>query len=142
MTEADFIAALREFWIEQGVVLTTGGSDPVVAQQWWEDDEGEPTPAAPYHRCTIRTAANVPMTIGRAREENRGLVTVQVFAPHSSGPGPVERLASEVSARWRTFRHSRIKLSPPQVVGLSRLGAFNRQLVTVGWRADLRPAQQ
>lgn len=142
MTEADFIAAIRTHWMAQGAALTTGGADPVVALQLWEDDEGEPDPPAPYHRCTIRSAGGASVTIGRTREENRGLVTVQVFAPHESGPGPAERLASQVAAALRTFRHSRVKLGAPSVAGLPRQGAFNRQLVTVGWRADLRPARQ
>lgn len=140
MTEADFIAAMRQHWIEHGAALSTGGAYPVVAQQWWEDDEGEPSPPAPYHRCVIRSVGAAAITIGRTREETRGLVTVQVFAPHDGGPGAAERLASSVSGAWRTFRHPRIKLGVPNVAGLPRQGAFNRQLVTVGWRADLRPA--
>lgn len=141
MTEADFIATLRAHWLRYGSVLNTGGMFPVLSLQFWEDDEGEPDPPVPYHRCTIRSAGAQAMTVGRGREETRGLVTVQVFTPSVDGPGPAERLASSVATVWRTFRDPRVRLSAPAIAGLSRQGAFNRQLVSIGWRADLRPAQ-
>lgn len=142
MTEADFIAALRQHWITNGATVSTGGAVPVVALQLWEDDEGVPEPPVPYHRIRIACSGAESVSIGRTREETRGLVTVQIFAPHDGGPGPSERLASAVAAVWRTFRHPRVKLGAPSVATLKREGAFNRHLVTVGWRGDLRPGQQ
>lgn len=140
MNEAAFIEALRTYWMTSGAALTTLGASPVVALQLWEDDEAEPDPPVPYHRTTIRSAGAAAITVGRTREEVRGTILVQVFVPHDMGLGPGERLASAVSKKWRAFRHSRVRCGPPSIAGLSRQGAFNRQLVTIGWRADLRPA--
>lgn len=140
MNEADFIAAIRAWWIAKGAALTTGGAEPEVALQRWEDDEAAPNPPVAYHRFICRSAGSTGVTVGRTRSEVRGLITVEVFTPHEDGPGSSERLGSAVTKVWRAFRHPRVKLGDPSMAGLPRQGAFNRQLVTVGWRADLRPA--
>jgi hypothetical protein len=140
VNEADFIAAIRQHWINNGANLTTGGATPVVATQKWEDDEEATNPPAPYHRFIARSADTVGVAVGRSRSENRGLITIEIFTPAQDGPGPGERLGAAVTKVWRAFRNPRVKLMDPGLAGLPRQGAFNRQLVTVGWRADLRPA--
>lgn len=135
MTEHDFLVALREFWITSWVEAVS--EVPFV----WADDT-EPAQLENLHlRLTVRNEGGVRRGIGRAREESRGLISVEVRSPQKDGPGHGERLASLVAAVWRSFRHVRIQLTAPSVVGLTADGAFNRHLVTLGWRGDMRLAQ-
>ena len=132
MDEHDFLTALRQYWMDTWV-------DPT--RYLWSDDE-EPGPMdEPWLRLTIRSEGNERRGIGRLREEPRGLVMVEVMVPRKTGTGPGERLAAAVAAVWRAFRHTRIRLDAPSVVGLAADGAFNRHLVTLGWRGDMRLAQ-
>lgn len=141
MNEADIIKDIRNWWLtNMNTVIVATATGDVRAISLWEDDEGLPEPIQPYNRTTIRSMASEAVSIGRRRAENRGLITVQVFAPTDLGPGPGERMASAIADIWRAYRHSRIKLGEPSVIGLSRDGAFNRQLIQIGWRADMRRA--
>lgn len=127
--EAAVIAALRQHWIDSWALRT----EPYI----WEDDSDAPS-AEHWLRLTLRSARNLRPAIGRTREDNIGVVGVQVFGALDIGPGATERLASAVSAVWRAFRHAQIRLGPPSISGLPAEGGFNQQLVTVDWRADLR----
>lgn len=129
MNEADFIEALRSYWIQNWT-----GTDPVL----WSDDEEDGDPDTYWSRVIIRSAGSVRPVIGRSREEHRGTIMVQMFGPRKDGPGQLERAASDVAAFWRAFRHERIKLDAPSVVGLPTEGTFNRHLVTLGWQGDMR----
>lgn len=129
MNEADFIAALRGHWI-----AAWAGPEAVV----WEDDQTPDNPDAAWLRVIIASSKSQRRGIGRSREDNYGLVSVEVYAPKVGGPGPGERLASRVADTWRAFRHDRIKLDAPSVAGLRSDGAFNRHLITLGWRGDMR----
>lgn len=129
MDEAAILAALRAYWL-------TGYSGS--AQVLWEDDEQEGEADRTWMRLALRSAGTSRPAVGRSREENRGMIIVQIFAPRSLGPGSAERLASEVAARWRAHRHDRIRLDAPSVIGLRPEGAFNRHQVTLGWRGDMR----
>lgn len=129
MNESEIIAALRSYWI------SSWESPELVL---W-DDETTPAPVGVYSlRVTLRSSASQRITIGRTREENRGMIMISLFGPRDEGPGALERLSSKVAAFWRAFRHSRIILDAPSVVGLPAEGAFNRHLVTLGWRGDMR----
>lgn len=131
MDEASIIAALRAYWMESWV-------DPHTASYVWED---EPEPGSmddPWLLVIIRSAGTERRGVGRRREENRGLVSVTVQSPKAVGPGLGERLARDVAAVWRAFRHTHIKLDAPSVAGLDPDGAFNRHLITLGWRGDMR----
>ena len=131
MVEHDFLTALRDYWKNQwpNAVPT--------AAIYWSDDDG-PADVTPYTRTTMRSEGNVRRGVGRTKEQARGLVMVEVFTPSAEGPGVGERLAGSVAGVWRAFRHERIQLDAPSVVGLTADGAFNRHLVTLGWRGDMR----
>lgn len=138
MTEAEVIAALRGYWL-------TPATQAIVGAAGWThlfDDDDRPSAVVPYTVIRIASSGNTRIGAGRRREENRGAIFVQVFSPRTGGPGPGERKASAVASAWRQARLSRITLSAPSVATLTAEGAFNRQLVTLGWRADLRFSDQ
>ena len=136
MTEHDILTALRAYWIEKWVA-------PEHSTVYvWADDAIPADLDSSYLRVRVRPEGSVRRGVGRTKEENRGLVTVEVYSPSKNGEGPGERLASAVAGVWRAHRHPRIKLDAPSVVGLTADGAFNRHLITLGWRADMRFAQQ
>jgi len=105
----------------------------------WEDDDIVGADADTQHlRVVMRSEGAVRKAIGRTKEEARGLIMTTVHTPRGSGPGVGEVAAGNVAQLWRDFRHSRIQLDAPSVVGLTPDGAFNRHLVTLGWRGDMR----
>lgn len=134
MDEAAIISALRGYWIGAWVA-------PLDTAYIWEDDADPEEPGTSWLRVTLRSSETERRGVGRRREENRGLVAVEVRVPRPLGPGPADRLASSVAGVWRAFRHPRIQLTAPSVVGLAVDGAFNRRLITLGWRGDMRFAQ-
>ena len=105
MTEADFIEAIRTYWLAQ-----YAGGDLVLY-----DDDPQSGPQDTYW-----------------------LRQITLYGPRDQGEGDLQRKASAVATLWRAFRHERINLDAPSVVGLTADGAFNRQLVTLGWRGDMR----
>lgn len=129
MNEADIIAALRAYWIEEWT-----GTELVL----WDDDEQSGQADTYWNRVVIRSAGSVRPIVGRTREEHRGTIMVQMFGPRQDGPGQLQRAASAVAHFWRAFRHERIRLDAPSVVGLPAEGTFNRHLVTLGWQGDMR----
>lgn len=135
MTEHDIVTAVRDHWIASWA--PPAHEEPYV----WNDDAIPGDLDTLSLRVSVRSEGGERVGAGRAREENRGLIAVEVSAPRKNGPGPGERCASQVAAVWRAFRHERIKLSAPSVVGLPADGAFNRHLITLGWRGDMRFAQ-
>jgi hypothetical protein len=131
VNEADVLAAIRQHWIDEWV-------GPAHVQPYiWDDDPDRPSDPE-WLRVTLRSAGNAAMTVGRTREEFRGVIMTQCFTKREFGPGQCERIASAVAATWRQFRHPRIRLGVPSPTGLPVDGAFIRQLVTVDWRGDLR----
>ena len=132
MNEADVLATLRAHWMDSRLLAP----EPYV----WEDETDPPTGDV-WMRVTLRSASSRRPAIGRVREDNMGVILVQTFSNRELGPGPGERLASDVAAIWRAFRHPQIRLQAPDIAGLPADGAFNRQLVTVDWRANLRFTQ-
>ncbi len=136
MTEADVLAALRGYWLEAAPPLLGP-----VAQLLFDDDD-RPEGVVDHVVVRLASAGNTRVTIGRRREENRGTIFCQVFSDPVGGPGPGERLASAVASLWRPARLARITLTAPSVAGLTSEGGFNRHLVTLGWRADLRFSDQ
>lgn len=129
MDEAAILEALRGYWLNG-----YSGREQVL----WEDDEQKGPEDKPWLRVTIRSSGSVRPVVGRSREENRGLIMVQIFSPRADGPGRAERVATDVANLWRAFRHERIRLDAPSVTGLMPEGAFNRHQVTLGWRGDMR----
>lgn len=129
MVEHDFLTILRGYWMD---------NHPPEPPYFWPDDDLPVTLTEGYLRTTIRPEGNGRRGIGRTREQAAGLIMVEVFSPKSGGPGPGEQFATAVAGVWRAFRHERIQLDAPSVVGLTADGAFNRHLVTLGWRGDMR----
>lgn len=129
------LTALRQWWMDQWVA-------PAHTESYvWRDDELPADLDLVNLRVSVTTQGNQRQGIGREREQPRGLIQVEVQNPRKNGPGPGEVVASAVAAVWRAFRHERITLDAPSVVGLLPDGAFNRHLVTLGWRGDMRLAQ-
>jgi hypothetical protein len=129
MAEAGNIAALRAHWL-----ATWQGSEDVK----WDDDVEMGAEGSYWLRVTIRSSGSRRMIVGRRREEQTGTIMVNLYGPREEGPGALERLAEEVAQLWRDFRYPTINTDPPSVVGLNAEGAFNCQLVTLGWRGDNR----
>lgn len=128
MVEKDFLIELRTYWTTVATALS-----------WvWSDDPEPDGLDAQWLRVMVRPEGNARKGVGRAREEARGLIMVEVKTPRKNGIGPGERTSSVVAQLWRDFRHARIQLDAPSVVGLSADGAFNRHLVTLGYRGDMR----
>lgn len=135
MDEAQTCTALRQYWMVEWPLLS---AVPYV----WEDDALPGDLDTQSVRVTIRPEGGARVAVGRTREENRGLIQIEVSTPRKVGPGPGERVGAQIAQLWRAFRHERIRLSAPSVVGLAPDGAFNRHLVTLGWRGDMRFAAQ
>lgn len=129
MNEAQVIEVIRQWWLDQYEAVSS-----VV----WDDDEDPEPVGQPWLRVSIRSAGTERRGVGRSKEEHRGTVMVQMFSPRTDGPGQLERDSSDVAQIWRDFRHERIRMDAPSVVSLAAEGAFNRRLVTLGWRADMR----
>lgn len=139
MNEADVVSALRAYWLSapaKAIVDTAPG--------WLNlfDDDERPNSVVPYTVIRIASAGNERIGAGRRREENRGTIFVQVFSPQEGGPGPGERKAALVASAWRQARLARIILTAPSTATLLPEGGFNQQLITLGWRADLRFSDQ
>lgn len=132
MTEHEFLSALREYW------LTWLGANAPTATSFWADDEVPGALETTWVRTTIRSEGGARVGVGRQREQTRGVIMVEVYTPRKDGTGPGERLASSLASGWRAYRHSRIQLSAPSVIGPTTDGAFNRHLITLGWRGDMR----
>lgn len=136
MDEHAFLAALRGYWNDQVWQAPVNDGWQFI----WDDDEKGFKPTDKWVRIGIRCEGGLRRGAGRRREETRGLVSIEVYNPRADGSGPGERFSSALAAAWRAFRHERIQLSAPSVVGPTTDGAFNRHLITLGWRGDQRLA--